>query len=149
VVVADDSYIDRVAGRELALPLLQATAGGDEGELGIQRQKHKLAELMFQNLVDSLLGKRMPVTHGYENMRVERIAQLAFEPAGLKFRQFAEGRPAANLGIVFLDSPGTPRRNKSGQRLAGQPSKREVDDIRITEEVIEERLDRLKGVRPP
>jgi len=90
----------------------------------------------------------MPVTHGYENMRVERIAQFAFEPAGLKFRQLAEGRPAANLGIVFLDSPGTPRRNKSSQRLAGQLSKREVDDIRITEEVIEERLDRLKGVRP-
>jgi hypothetical protein len=90
----------------------------------------------------------MPVTHGYENTRLERMAQLAFEPAGLKFRQFAEGRPAANLGIVFLDSPGTPRRNKSSQRLAGQPSKREVDDIGIAEEVIEERLDRLKGVRP-
>jgi hypothetical protein len=89
----------------------------------------------------------MPVTHGYENARLERIAQLAFEPAGLKFGQFAEGRPAANQGIVFLDSLGTPRRNKSSQRLAGQPSKREVDDIRIAEEVIEERLDRLKGVR--
>jgi hypothetical protein len=47
-----------------------------------------------------------------------------------------------------LDSPGTPRRDESSQRLAGQPSKREVDDIGIAEEVIEERLDRLKGVRP-
>jgi hypothetical protein len=51
----------------------------------------------------------MPVTHGYENAGLERIAQLAFEPAGLKFRQFAEGRPAANLGIVFNDG----RRNPS------------------------------------
>jgi hypothetical protein len=81
-------------------------------------------------------------------MRVERIAQLAFEPASLKFRQFAEGGPAANLGIVFLDSPGTPRRNKSSHRLAGQPSKWKVNDIRIAEEVIKERLDRLEGIRP-
>jgi hypothetical protein len=46
-----------------------------------------------------------------------------------------------------LDSLGTPRGYKPSQRLAGQPSKREVDDIRIAEEVIEERLDRLKRVR--
>jgi hypothetical protein len=52
------------------------------------------------------------------------------------------------LGIVFLDSPGAPRRNESSQGLAGQPSEREVDDIRIAEEVIEERLNRLKGVWP-
>jgi hypothetical protein len=29
---------------------------------------------MIQNLADSLLRERMPVTHGNENLRVERIA---------------------------------------------------------------------------
>jgi hypothetical protein len=64
---------------------------------------------MIEDLADSLLREWMPVTHGYENMRVERIAQLALEPAGLEFGQLADRRPATNLGIVLLDSLGTPR----------------------------------------
>jgi hypothetical protein len=48
-----------------------------------------------------------------------------------------------------LHSPGTPRRNKSSQWLARQPSHGEIDDIRIAEEVIEEGFDRFETVRPP
>jgi hypothetical protein len=89
----------------------------------------------------------MPVTHGNENARLESTAQLAFQPARLELCQLADRRLAANLRIVFLDSLRAPRRYKPSQRLASQSRKREVDDIRIAEEVVEERLYCLKGVR--
>jgi hypothetical protein len=109
VIVADDFYLGRVPGWELALPLVQTAARGDDGELRIQRQQHKRPDLMIEDLADSLLREWMPVTHGYENMRVQGIAQLALQPAGLEFGQLADRRPATNLGIVLLDPPGTPR----------------------------------------
>ena len=43
---------------------------------------------------------------------------------------------------------GAPRRDQPRQRLPGDARERKIDDVRIAEQIVKERLDRFEGIRP-
>ncbi len=76
-----------MSSRNVTAPLVQAAAGRGAGILRIKGKQHHFIALRRAHLGDGLCGKRMPVAHGHETMRVQTA-----------FRQFQLQSPRLLLG---------------------------------------------------
>jgi len=70
----------------------------------------------------------MPVTHGHDDAGVERGPQLGLERGGLPLGELADGRSAADFGVVGADFFGPVGGDQPRQRLP-RARQREVDGV--------------------
>ena len=71
-----------------------------------------------------------------------------FERRRLALGEFQDGALAADFGVVMRHVSGAPRSDQARQRLARDARERKVDNIRIAEQIVEERLDGFERIRP-
>src|ERR1700728_3224343 len=83
----------------------------------------------------------MPVAHGHDGAGRDMRTQRDFQGARLLLGEPADGRAAADLGVMSTRRFRAKDGNQLRQRLAGQKRSREIDDVRIAKKIIEERLD--------
>ena len=88
------------------------------------------------------------MAHGDHDAGVVVGAQDGFESGGLSHGVLEDGAFAADFIVVVLHFAGARGGDEFGERLAGDAGEGEVDDIGVAEEVIEEGLDTLRGIRP-
>ena len=139
--------------RHLALEILvvsedlleqsQRRSAGADAELRIQREHHQLRDAVRLDLLHGVLGKGLPVAHAHVHLRVlalpeERLAKRARLLVG----DAAKGRAAAD-GLVRL--AGFRRAGVTEERGEGRLEELQragkADDVRVGEEIVEERLD--------
>ena len=60
--------------------------------------------------------------------------------------KFQDGRTASDFRIVVADVAGARLGDQARQGAAGDRGEREIDDIGVAEEVVEEGFDRVDGV---
>ena len=65
-----------------------------------------------------------------------------FEGAGLFFGEAANGRAAADFGIVLADHFGARRGDELSDQFAGEKGAGEIYDVRVAEKIVEEWFDR-------
>jgi hypothetical protein len=114
----------------------------------IERQQNERIELMRTYRIDGGLGERVPVTHGDEAARIEIARERLFESARLKFREPADGRLATDGIVVFANDAGAATGDPARQGTSRKPTAEEINNVRIAEKIVEERLDRLGRVGP-
>ena len=113
----------------------------------IQRKQNQFIASGGLQLCDCLSRKRMPITHRHKAVRIDSLApQFMFQGARLAFSIRTDGRSASNAGIVMLHLAGTRSGNQLSEGSTTDSGEREVDNIGVAEEVIEERLDRFQRV---
>src|SRR5579862_5230774 len=132
---------------ELAPPFVEAAAGGGLGILRIERQQHHVVRPVLLECGDRLLGERAPITHRHNHPRVARGPESLLQRGGLPHGVFQDGALAADLGVVVGHVFRARRGDEAGQRLARNAGEWKIDDVRIGEKVIEERLDGLERIR--
>ena len=69
-----------------------------------------------------------------------------FEGPGLAFGIAADGRASADHRIMVPHFVGTGAGDQFGEGLAADASKREINDIRVAEEIVKKRLDGFQCV---
>ena len=129
------------------VPFIETAARGRFRVLGIEWKQDQFIRSLCLHGLDGFLRHGVPVSHGYENLCFKSLIQLAFQGAGLCGGIFENRRFAPDLCIVTLDFPGSVGGNQFRQGLSGNFGKREVDDIGIAKQVIEERFNGLHRIR--
>src|SRR5271155_2807529 len=84
-----------------ALPFLQAAASGGKRILRVKRQKDEFLEWQSFESSDCFGSIRMPVAHGHNRARGDVRAQGRLESPRLLLRKAADGRSAADFGVVL------------------------------------------------
>ena len=90
----------------------------------------------------------MPIAHRHEDTRIEDFPELPLERRRLPLREFAQRGLPSYAGIVLTDLCRSARSDQPRHGRACQPRKREINNVRVREEVIEKGLDRFERVRP-
>ena len=141
-------YGDVIPGRHLIapVPLVQAAAGGDTGILRVEGKQNQLVKGAALNLGHHLFGQWMPVAHGHEDTRGQGFLQLLLQGGGLALRQLDDGGTPTDLGVALPHFGGAIARHQTRQGAARQPGQREVNDVGIGEQVVEEGLHGVEGV---
>src|SRR5579871_2166270 len=89
----------------------------------------------------------MPVPHGHEAVSVDAFfSQGGFQRAGLAFSVRTDRGASADRGVMMLHFSRARGRDQLGERLTSDAGKREVDNVRVAEEVVKEWLDRFQRV---
>src|SRR5262249_32849562 len=129
------------SGLKKAVPFFEAAARGGEGVVRIERKKHELVERLFLQCADRFLCVGMPVTHRYGGRDGDVRAQGSFQGSSLLLRKAPNWRAAADVGVVMADSLGPTARDDTGQGFACEEGAGKIDDVRVAEQIVEERLD--------
>ena len=124
-----------------AIPFLQAATRGGKGIMRVERQQDEfIVRGAFQRR-NRFLRARIPIAHGDDRASRHVAAQRSLHSLGLPLGKTANGRPSANFGIVLAHLLRARGGDQLRQRLAGQKRPGEINNVRIAEQVIEERLD--------
>ena len=102
---------------------------------------------MLLEFEDGFAGERMPVAHGHNYTRVETAAQFAFQRRGLPQGKFENRRTAPDFRIVAAHVTCARPGNQPRQGPPRDGGQREIDNIRVAEEVVEKWLDGVHGIR--
>ncbi len=134
-------------GRVLPMPFAEAAARCRLRMLGIQRRQNQLAKTFRLDSLDGFLRRRVSVTHGHRNARVEGLSQ----PIGarLPLIQLRHARPAADARVALLHLSPPAGGDQASQGRPRQPRQWEVDDVGVGEGVEQERLDSVKRIGSP
>ena len=130
------------------VPLLQAAPAGGFRVLGIEREQNEMAEGVRSHLADRLFGHGVPVPHGHNHARVNRLPQLSLQRGRLLPGQFTERRLSPDARVVSSHLLRALGGEKARQRRPGQPGEGEVDDVGVGKQVAQEGFDVLKRVWP-
>mmetsp|Transcript_3123 Transcript_3123/g.5248 ORF Transcript_3123/g.5248 Transcript_3123/m.5248 type:complete len:278 (+) Transcript_3123:780-1613(+) len=137
---------------EYLLEQPEARPGGGHRELRVQGQDDQVRDPVTLDRLDRLLSEGVPVAHGHVALGVHAL-NLAHR--GLEARGLLLGRPpyrgASADGLVPLLGLRRPEvGHDRGQRgLRPGDLVRQPQDVRVREQVVEELLDVLQGLRPP
>ena len=87
----------------LAIPFLQAAAGGRERIMRIKRQQNEFVIRLALERGDGLGSAGMPIAHGDNGARGKVRSQSHFQGTRLLLGKTANGRATANCGVVLAD----------------------------------------------
>src|SRR5580698_2167307 len=103
MVVEMVNYVYRGSWSVLAIPFVEAASGRGERIVRIEREKDQLVVRLAVEGGDGLSRVGVPIAHGDDGASGNVGFESRFESAGLLFGEAANGRAAADFGVVLAD----------------------------------------------
>ena len=139
---------EAIASFHQRIEILEARSGRRNGELRIERQQNQFINAVSEDLINSLLCARTPVTHPDVDARFDAApGEFSAQGGGLLFGDAPKRRSAADLRVITRGLFMASRRDQPRQRLLHRAN-RQPHNLRVGEEIEEKRAHVGQRLRP-
>ena len=129
------------------VPFVDAGPGGGLRILRVEGKEQHALDPCIHQLRDGIFGEGSPIPHGNDHSCVDARPEGSLQSGSLALCVLQNRGPSADPAVHFSHFSSPRPRDQSRERLPEEERERKVDDVRITEEVLQEGFHAVERIR--